>query len=508
MPKYAMIEPEPPDPARPDPADAQQRLSLSSCAHSEIGPVRKNNQDSAYVSPTMVVVADGMGGAAAGDVASTVAILELRRSDGHFEGEHMLEAIAGAMVRANDRIADLIAHHHDLDGMGTTVSGALFSGNQLGLVHIGDSRGYLLRDGNLTRLTHDHSWVQSLVDDGKITEAEAAVHPHRSLLLKVLNGQPTHEPDYSIVDLAKGDRLLFCSDGLCGLVDDRQIRRTLRGSDAESAMQSLVDAAYAAGGYDNITVIISDVVEADATLDAKEPMTLGAAATVTVPKTSSSPVGAPDPSQPAPATASLTAGAPAADRADTNPPEGLIDPDAHEDVRYTPTMIRSRRRWPVVVSVAGALVLLVAGVLGAWRYATSQYYLAPSAERIGIWQGLPDTIAGKSLGRLVEQRDTKVSDLPAYYAQEVRSASFSAGSLDQARSQADYLDRLARACIQARAEHPAPAPGSPSPAASPTATGPAPPLTSPAPAATTSASLATGPRSIPITGSVSPQDCS
>ncbi|MFZ2624917.1 MAG: protein phosphatase 2C domain-containing protein, partial [Propionibacterium sp.] len=232
----------------------------------------------------MIVVADGMGGAAAGDVASTVAIHELRRTDGHYEGEHMLEAMAGAMTRANDRLADLIAYDHSLDGMGTTVSGALFSGSQLGLVHIGDSRGYLFRDGNLSRLTHDHSWVQSLVDEGKITEAEAAVHPHRSLLLKVLNGQPTHEPDYSIIDLVEGDRLLFCSDGMCGLVDDRQIRRVLRGSDAEAAMQSLVDAAYAAGGYDNITVIISDVVAAEPSLEARPPITLGAAANVEVPR--------------------------------------------------------------------------------------------------------------------------------------------------------------------------------------------------------------------------------
>ncbi len=500
MAKYALIEPTAPEPEQP------AGLSLSSCAHSEIGPVRKNNQDSAYVSPSMVVVADGMGGAAAGDVASTVAIHELRRTDGHYEGEHMLEAMAGAMTRANDRIADLIAFDHSLDGMGTTVSGALFSGSQLGLVHIGDSRGYLFRDGNLTRLTHDHSWVQSLVDAGKITEAEAAVHPHRSLLLKVLNGQPTHEPDYSIVDLTAGDRLMFCSDGLCGLVDDQQIRRILRGPDAKAAMQSLVDAAYAAGGSDNITVIISDVVAADASLDARSPLTLGAAADVEVPRVPPAP-GAHSGMSPTARTsvgAATTAALDSTTQAEAGPPEGLIDPDAHEEVRYTPTMTHARRRWPVIISVVAALALLIVGLLGVWRYAIGQYYLAPSGEQIGIWQGLPDQVAGRTLGHLVEQRDTKISDLPLYYAQQIRSAGITADSIDQARSQADYLEQLANGCIQARAERSASAQASPS-AASPSA---AQPTTTTAPATSaTSASLSSAPQSIPITGSVGPQDC-
>ena len=113
-----------------------------------------------------------------------------------------------------------MAADSSLEGMGTTVTGAVFDGQRIGLAHIGDSRAYLLRDGRLERLTHDHSWVQSLVDDGKISADEAAYHPHRSLLLKVLNGQPANDPDLTMVQLQAGDRLLFCSDGLCGLVDD------------------------------------------------------------------------------------------------------------------------------------------------------------------------------------------------------------------------------------------------------------------------------------------------
>ncbi|MFT8394500.1 MAG: protein phosphatase 2C domain-containing protein [Propionibacterium sp.] len=471
--------------------------------------MRKNNQDSAYISPTMIVVADGMGGAAAGDVASTVAIHELRRADGHYTGEHMLEAMAGAMTKANDSIADLITADPRLDGMGTTVSGAMFSGSQLGLVHIGDSRGYLLRAGELTRLTHDHSWVQSLVDAGKITEAEAAVHPHRSLLLKVLNGQPVHEPDYSLVDLEQGDRLLFCSDGLCGLVDDKLISRLLGDPDAEQAKQALVDAAYASGGYDNITVIIADVVDQDPALDARSPLTLGAAATVEIPRVSSEPAtmggaesgaGAIGARSSVGAAANGPVPAPAALDVTAAPPDGLIDPDAHEEIRYSPTINRRPHRWPVVVGILLALALIAGGVFGARMYMQGRYYLAPDQDQVSIWQGLPDTIAGKPLSHLVEQRTTKVGDLPVYYADQVRASSITADSLEQARSQADYLDRLARGCIQARAERSA----SPQPSASQ----PAPSTTlTPSGAMSTSTALTSAPSSIPISGTVNPQDC-
>ena len=186
-------------------------FSLNTRSHSEIGLVRKNNQDSGYVSATMLAVADGMGGAAAGDLASTVAIDHISAADAHREGEDMLTTLAGAVAAANDDLADLVAWDASLDGMGTTFCGAMFSGTQLGLVHIGDSRAYLLRNGQLSRLTHDHSWVQSLIDEGRITPQEAAVHPHRSLLLKVLNGQAQHSPDASLVDVRQGDRLLFLS---------------------------------------------------------------------------------------------------------------------------------------------------------------------------------------------------------------------------------------------------------------------------------------------------------
>ncbi|HET6759285.1 MAG TPA: protein phosphatase 2C domain-containing protein, partial [Propionibacteriaceae bacterium] len=206
----------------------------------------------------MLVVADGMGGAAAGDLASAVAIDTMRKIDAPTTGQEMLEVLAGAIHQANDKIAELVESDLSLEGMGTTVTGAMFDGAQLGLAHIGDSRAYLLRDGHLQRLTHDHTWVQSLVDDGKISENEAAMHPHRSLLLKVLNGQPTNDPDLAVVPVVAGDRLMFCSDGVCGLIDDDVIEAALRLPDVSDAAQRLIGEALQQGGIDNITVIVAD----------------------------------------------------------------------------------------------------------------------------------------------------------------------------------------------------------------------------------------------------------
>lgn len=204
-----------------------------------------------------------MGGAAAGDLASAVAADLFRRLDASADratGEEMLELLAGAISRSNDKIADLVADDPNLEGMGTTVSAYMFDGRQLGIAHIGDSRGYLLRDGELRRTTHDHSWVQSLIDEGKISEEEATSHPHRNLLLKVINGQPQNEPDLDLIEVRPGDRLLLCSDGLCGLVDDQHIAAALSQDTLLEAMDELIDLAYAGGGIDNITVLLADVL--------------------------------------------------------------------------------------------------------------------------------------------------------------------------------------------------------------------------------------------------------
>ena len=477
-------------------------FSLDFRAHSEVGLVRKNNQDSAYASPNLLVVADGMGGAAAGDLASAVAIAEIARADRRLEGEEMVSAFSHAVQRANDDLAELIDEDASLEGMGTTVSGAMFSGTQLGLVHIGDSRAYLLRDGQLKKLTHDHSWVQSLVDEGRLNEADMATHPHRSLLLRVLNGQPIGDPDTAIIDLAEGDRLLFCSDGLSGFTTDAQLARVLRKTSLDDAVPQLIDLAHNGGGADNITFVVADVVPRTEALDAATPVLLGA-----VTEAKFAPV---RPATMAPG-ATVAGSAPhgdeeSGDDGEDDQPDRVIIPVDHERLRYEPT--KQHHRWLPTIVLLGAVVLalVVAGVAGA-AYARTQYYVGATpttaGERVAIFQGLPDSVLGVSLSRVEEVEDTLVADLPRYYRDQVHST-ISVDNLDGARATTHQLQLLAQQCIAQRSaqQHPS-APPSPMPSSDSSArrTGSASARSSAS--ARTSASARSSATSHP-TGSVSP----
>ncbi len=446
-------------------------LALRYRAHSEIGLVRKNNQDSAYVSPTMLVVADGMGGAAAGDLASAVAIKELRAVDGDHAGEDMLTALDDAVSNAAAQIAALVKSDHSLDGMGSTVCGMMFDGTNLGLVNIGDSRAYRYRDGVLTRLTRDHSWVQTLVDEGRITEAEALEHPHRSLILRVINGQPQHLPDLELADVAEGDRLLICSDGLCGMVTDAMIEAELTG-DLDQALARLTELAHAAGGADNITIVLADVVDGERTgpvevLGAAEHLDLDAPFDTT------------------------TMQLPTLGEDIDEDPTVLA-----ERVRYAPTTKGRLGAW-LKVTVAVVLTLaLIAGGLGLWySYTQQQYYVGPAEAKVAIFRGVPDAVLNLPLSTLVEVDSTRLDDLPPYYQEQVR-ATIVAESLESARSIVMGLRLKARQCIAQREER-AQATQPPTPATTPAetespvapespATSSAPPGGSPASSPTTS----------------------
>ncbi|HEX2856707.1 MAG TPA: protein phosphatase 2C domain-containing protein [Propionibacteriaceae bacterium] len=436
-------------------------FSLDFRAHSEVGLVRKNNQDSAYASPNLLVVADGMGGAAAGDLASAVAISEISRADRRLEGEEMLSAFCHAVQRANDVLAELIDEDSSLEGMGTTVTGAMFSGTQLGLVHIGDSRGYLLRDGQLQKLTHDHSWVQSLVDEGRLNEADMATHPHRSLLLRVLNGQPIGDPDTAIIDLVEGDRLLFCSDGLSGFTTEAQMARVLRKTSLDDAVPQLVDLAHHGGGADNITFVVADVVASTEALDAVAPVLLGA---VTDTKFAPSRRGGATPAAGAAGSGPHWEDDESDDDEEDDQPDRVIIPVDHERLRYEPT--KQHHRWLSTILLLGAVVvvLVLVGVAGV-AYARTQYYVGAatttSGEHVAIFQGLPDSVLGVSLSRVEEIEDTLVSDLPRYYRDQVHGT-ISADSLDSARVTTHQLQLLAQQCIAQRTTKPQPSP-SPSP---------------------------------------------
>lgn len=234
-------------------------LRLRWTARSEIGLVREGNEDSGYAGDQLLMIADGMGGMVAGDLASDLTVQALRHLDDDPPGD-VVRSLRRAVLAANDRLRVAVEADPALEGMGTTVTALLWHGEILGLAHIGDSRGYLLRDGRLERITHDHTFVQSLVDEGRLTEAEARVHPHRSLLLRALDGRTEVEPDTTRIEVAEGDRFLLCSDGLCGYVDDAAIGSTLATADRDAAVDGLVDLALAAGGLDNVTCLVADVV--------------------------------------------------------------------------------------------------------------------------------------------------------------------------------------------------------------------------------------------------------
>src|SRR3954454_13023631 len=442
-------------------------LSLRFATHSEIGLVRKNNQDSGYASPNLLVVADGMGGAAAGDLASAVAVHTIRQIDAPTPGPQMLEALARALHQANDRIADLVESDYSLDGMGTTVTGALFDGQELGLAHIGDSRAYLFRDGSLERLTHDHSWVQSLVDDGKIDEAEAAVHPHRSLLLRVLNGQPANKPDLTRLTLLRGDRLLFCSDGLCGLVDDETIAETLAEPDLETALGRLVAEARAEGGIDNITVIVADVVETEGTTGA---VVLGAAAEHEIPDATD---------------LSSTAVQDGVGADEPGPPvAGTAESDAGEDeARYNPQPPHKRRLLRPRVGVLVLLLVVAAGLGTAYAWTRTQYYVGDAGNQVAIYQGLPERVV-IPLSRVYEVQQLSLGSLPPFYVEQVR-AGIEVSSLASARQAVAELAEASKRCaVGEPTTTPSPKP-SPTGKASPRAS------RSPAPAAPTPSASAT-----------------
>jgi protein phosphatase len=401
-------------------------LRLRYSAVSDIGRSRRKNDDSGYAGPHFLMIADGMGGAAAGDLASAVAVQTMRRLDAPVDGD-LLEALAGAVHRANDRLAELIEDDPAVEGMGTTVDAVLFDGAHIGLAHLGDSRGYLWRDGQLSMITHDHTWVQSLIDEGRITEEEAKVHSHRSLLLKVLDGRHDNDPDLSVHPVEAGDRILLCSDGLSGFVDQERIGRALGVGTAESAAQELLQLALDASSTDNITVVVADVIDDDDTASLVfEPIIVGSAA-----------------EHPRGAWSRLRNWA---HRDQLDPDEHLVDPDIDpEELRYAPREPR-RYKW-LKRGVIAAIVLALAAAAGTWSYdwTQRQYYVAADGNYIAIYQGVQADLPGVDLHHVYERQDLLLSELPSYRRSQAIEG-IDANDLADARSIVERLQSFADAC--------------------------------------------------------------
>ncbi|WP_165367618.1 PP2C family protein-serine/threonine phosphatase, partial [Phytoactinopolyspora endophytica] len=245
-------------------------------ARSDVGLGREGNEDAGVASPHVLAVADGMGGHAAGEVASEAAVHELASSAEAGAEVPPLDALMSRMVAANERIGRLATEKPEQEGMGTTTTVVVTVGSglprgQIALGHIGDSRGYLLRDGALRQLTTDHTFVQTLVDDAQISPSEARVHPARSVVTKALQGQPI-EPDLLLVDVQPGDRILLCSDGLTDVVTDDVIEQILKSTeDIVAAADDLLRLGLSGGAPDNITVVIGEILGLDAPPDPSHP---------------------------------------------------------------------------------------------------------------------------------------------------------------------------------------------------------------------------------------------
>jgi PPM family protein phosphatase len=471
-------------------------LVLRYAARSDVGLVRSNNEDSVYAGARLLALADGMGGHAAGEVASQLVIAALAHLDDDEPGGDLLAKLDAAIRSGNSAIAAQVEMEPDLEGMGTTLTAILFAGNRLGLAHIGDSRGYLLRDGELTQITKDDTFVQTLVDEGRITREEAHSHPQRSLIMRALTGHEV-EPTLTMREVRTGDRYLLCSDGLSDPVSGETILDALQIPDVTDSADRLIELALRGGGPDNVTVVVADVVDYD--YGPTQPIIAGAVSgeddqlTLTRPDT-------------------------AAGRASAiSPRKNAVKRVLPQVDSFTPPR-RSRRR---IAIGAALIVLLVLAALAIGRtIIRNYYYVAEYGGAVSIMQGIQVSILGVPLHQPYSQgclnsrnqlsvirygqaggncQPMKLSDL-AESARAQVAAGLPVGTLEQAGAQLRRLstESLLPLCPPARAQSPpasTPQPAAPTttqapesgastpdqPAASPSPTSAAPTVTTLAP---------------------------
>jgi serine/threonine protein phosphatase PrpC len=417
-------------------------LGLRYAVRSDVGLTRADNEDSAYAGPRVLVIADGMGGAAAGEVASSVAVATIARLDEETVGTDLIGPLREAVDDAQAQIAVLVEAEPALAGMGTTVTATLAGDGRLGLIHVGDSRAYLLRGGSLERMTHDHTLVQSLIDAGRITEEEARVHPQRAVVTRAVDGSADVTADVSVRELFAGDRLLLCSDGLSGVVSDDTIAATLSGqADPGTAAEALIDLALRGGGPDNVTCIVADVIEDDGR-PLPTPIAVGAVSA----DRASRRIGVPD--SPALRAAALVHG---------------TDDDADDDDDEADAPRRRRNRRRTAALIAATLVAGIAiGALVSWYFwSQQQYYVGASADGsvVTVYRGPSQPVFGISLSHPVETTDIAVSSLPEYERDELANTIGASGRADADR----IVDRLRSEAARCASSTPVPAgcPGAP-----------------------------------------------
>ena len=397
-------------------------------AATDVGLVRSNNEDAFLTAPPLFAVADGMGGHRAGEVASAGAIRTLQKEAGHDT-----DSLVAAVQSANRVVHAEAAANPDLSGMGTTITAMMTTNDSAQIVHVGDSRAYLLREGRLRRLTQDHTVVDRLAREGKIPPEEVDRHPQRSVLERALGVGPEVDVDVQLLDVRPGDRLLLCTDGLTSMLDDDEIREILlTESDPETAAQALIDAALAAGGKDNVTAVIVDFPRldgpgADSSRTAEQPAVVLAGG---APYASSRLRSQGGSLRPAEDSASTSARVPPPYRtshrasqgvrraAPPSPPPGSLSGDG--DPSGAPRMPASRPgRTRLLLGVAIVVPLLVLALLGGFFALRSSWYVGERSGRVAVFRGVPGSFAGIRVSSLDHVTDIATVSLPAIYQQQL-----------------------------------------------------------------------------------------
>ena len=403
----------------------------TSAAVSHVGKIRSNNQDSGYAGTHLFLVADGMGGHAGGDVASAIAVTRIAETDREYTSPNDAEfALQSALLAANALLAETVFEHSELTGMGTTVSAILRVGNHVALAHIGDSRIYLYRGGVLKQITNDHTFVQRLVDSGRITAEEAAVHPRRSVLMRVLGDvDASPEIDTTVLETQPGDRWLLCSDGLSGFVAEDRISAVLAtSSHAEDAALKLVRESLDQGAPDNVTVVLVDVDDTDSSAH-YPPVTVGSAA---APLSFDG-----DSSRRALRLPSLLLHPLKA----TPPDDSHFEPESDD---YLAALIqedrrRARRRrvtWLVFIALVLGTVVTVA-ILG-YQFTQSHYFVGADNGRVAIFQGVQQDLGPFPLSQVYEETSIDLDDLTPFLRDRVE-ATINATDLTDAHRIVDQL---------------------------------------------------------------------
>ncbi|WP_066929120.1 PP2C family protein-serine/threonine phosphatase [Streptomyces sp. NBRC 110611] len=433
-------------------------LSLRFAAGSHKGMIREGNEDSGYAGPRLLAIADGMGGQAAGEVASSEVISTLVQLDDDVPGSDLLTSLGSAVQRANDQLRVMVEEDPQLEGMGTTLTALLWTGQRLGLVHVGDSRAYLLRDGVLTQITQDHTWVQRLVDEGRITEEEATTHPQRSLLMRALGSGDHVEPDLSIREVRAGDRYLICSDGLSGVVSHQTLEETLASYHGpHETVQELIQLALRGGGPDNITCIVADVLDVDGndTMAGQlndTPVIVGAVAenqhqlndpsTMQTPAARAAELGRPGgPQQAAPGGAFGPPGS--GDPEVGGPPQGSFGAFVDED------FVKPRRRGTWIkrsLLIVLALGLIGGGAYGGYRWTQNQYFVGAKDDHVALYRGISQDLAWFKLNSVDQDHpEIELKYLPSYQQKQIK-ATIPADSRTEAVERVTALNLQASAC--------------------------------------------------------------